>query len=123
MEKGVNLLLSSIPLPFASDDYDQVTDSVHAKGAYIFLQLAAGGRAAFPEVLARTGQELVSPSPIPLKSAPDRIPRELSLEEIKQYVQDFTTAAKNGIQAGFDGVELHGANGAAQRRIRKLNSV
>jgi len=39
------------------------------------------------------------------------VPRELSVAEIKEYVQLHTTAAKNAIQAGFDGVEFHAANG------------
>ncbi|KAI3317269.1 FMN-linked oxidoreductase [Xylariaceae sp. AK1471] len=87
-----------------------ITDEVHRKGCFIFCQLFAVGRAADVEVAKKEGVSIVGPSAIPIeKGAP--IPRPMTVEEIKQMVQDFSTAAKNSISAGFDGVECHGANG------------
>jgi len=90
--------------------WKEVTDAVHAKGSYIFCQLWALGRVAVPDNLRKEGFKLVSSSPTPVSSEHE-IPEELSEEEIQQYIVDYTQAAKNAIEAGFDGVELHGANG------------
>lgn len=54
--------------------------------------------------------EVVSSSPTPEKET-SPVPHELSIEEIKGFVGDYARAAKNAIEAGFDGVEIHGANG------------
>ena len=87
-----------------------VTDEVHRKGSFIFCQLFGMGRAATVEVAEKEGISIVGPSAIPIdEHAP--IPRPMTIEEIKQTVQDFATAAENAITAGFDGVECHGANG------------
>jgi NADPH2 dehydrogenase len=87
-----------------------ITDAVHARGSYIFCQLWALGRAAQPEVLAKDGYEVISSGNIPMTE--DSIaPRPLSREEIQSWVEDYATAARNAIAAGFDGVEIHGANG------------
>ncbi|KAF8057172.1 hypothetical protein FPV67DRAFT_582237 [Lyophyllum atratum] len=94
--------------------WKEVTDQVHANGSYIFLQLWALGRTADPTTLKSEDPSfsLVAPSPIPLSSNPDTIPRELTQEEIQEYVQLYAQAAKNAVEkAGFDGVEIHGANG------------
>ena len=97
----------------------QVTDAVHANGSYIFLQLWALGRTADPAVLKKEGGfELVAASPIPLaKGGPHSgegevvVPHELTAAEIKEYVQLYSKAASNAVEAGFDGVEVHAANG------------
>ncbi|KAJ5753588.1 uncharacterized protein N7511_007741 [Penicillium nucicola] len=87
-----------------------ITDAVHARGSYIFCQLWALGRAANPEVLAKTGDHVISSGNIPMsESAP--VPKALTEEEIPIWINDYATAAKNAIAAGFDGVEIHGANG------------
>ncbi|KAF9068696.1 hypothetical protein BDP27DRAFT_1265988 [Rhodocollybia butyracea] len=89
-----------------------VTDAVHAKGSFIFLQLWALGRAASVDQLHAEDPSLplVSSSDIPLSGAP--VPRPLTVEEISEYTDLYATAAKNAVhQAGFDGVEVHGANG------------
>jgi NADPH2 dehydrogenase/chanoclavine-I aldehyde reductase len=83
---------------------------VHSKKSYIFCQLWATGRAAEPDVLANTGFDLVSSSAVPLDPAAP-MPRALTEDEIRQYIADFAQAARNAIDAGFDGVEIHGANG------------
>jgi NADPH2 dehydrogenase len=89
---------------------------VHANGSFIFLQLWALGRTADPAVLKREGGfDLVAPSPIPTGAVAGGeeqvIPRELTVPEIKEYVQLYANAARNAVEAGFDGVELHAANG------------
>ena len=91
----------------------KVTDAVHAKGSFIFLQLWALGRVASPTVLKNEGGfDVVGASPIPLTSNTGSVtPRELTVAEIKEYVQLYAKAARNAMEAGFDGVEIHGANG------------
>ncbi|RDB18242.1 putative inactive dehydrogenase EasA [Hypsizygus marmoreus] len=92
--------------------WKEVTTRVHENGSFIFLQLWAQGRAAQPDVLTSEDLSFVAPSPIPLSSRPTPIPRELTIAEIKEYVRLYAQAAKNAIhEAGFDGVEVHGANG------------
>ncbi|EPQ51195.1 FMN-linked oxidoreductase [Gloeophyllum trabeum ATCC 11539] len=88
----------------------KVTDAVHAKGSYIFCQLWALGRAAHPEHLAKFGLDLVSSGNLPMPGSPN-VPRPLTLDEIREYVKLYAYAAKNAIEAGFDGVEVHNANG------------
>ncbi|KAI0744226.1 NADH:flavin oxidoreductase/NADH oxidase [Daedaleopsis nitida] len=91
----------------------KVTDAVHQNGCYVFLQLWAMGRAARPAVMKKDmGYQQVAPSPIALSTHPDDVPRELSRDEIAQYARWFADAAARGVhEAGFDGVEIHGANG------------
>ncbi|KAJ7239766.1 putative NADPH2 dehydrogenase chain OYE2 [Mycena haematopus] len=87
-----------------------VTDRVHAKGSFIYLQLWALGRAADVETLAENGFPYVSASDVPIHGRPS--PRPLTVEEIEEYVQLYATAASNAVhKAGFDGVEIHAANG------------
>lgn len=93
----------------------EITDAVHEKESYIYAQLWALGRVADPIALrAQPGGEkfdLVSSSPVALDET-DLTPRMLTEDEIRQYIKDYVSAAKNAVQrAGFDGVEIHGANG------------
>jgi NADPH2 dehydrogenase len=92
--------------------WKEVTDSVHKAGGVIYLQLWALGRAANPDVLKAEGQEtgVVSSSDVPMADNAPK-PRPLTEEEIQEYIKDYAQAAKNAIEAGFDGVEVHGANG------------
>lgn len=94
------------------------TDAVHAAGGRIFLQLWHGGRACHP--LLNGGAQPVAPSAIPITGdevhtpegkKPYVIPRELRDDEIPGIVEGFRNAAVNAKAAGFDGVEVHGANG------------
>ena len=87
-----------------------ITDEVHRKGCFIFCQLFGMGRAANAEVARKEGVSIVGPSAIPIQEGAPT-PRPMTIEEIKQTVQDFATAAENAISAGFDGVECHAANG------------
>ncbi|KAJ7639472.1 hypothetical protein FB45DRAFT_905697 [Roridomyces roridus] len=90
--------------------WKKVTDAVHAKGSYMYLQLYALGRAAEPAVLAAEGLPFVSASNIPVGTG--QVPRPLSVQEIQEYTHLYATAASNAVhKAGFDGVEIHGANG------------
>ena len=92
-------------------DLPKITDAVHANGSYIFIQLWALGRTAEPDLLKQeSGFDVVSASPIPYKDGA-HVPRELTVAEIKEYVQLYSKAAANAIKAGFDGVEIHAANG------------
>ncbi|VDB93763.1 unnamed protein product [Peniophora sp. CBMAI 1063] len=91
--------------------WKKVTDAVHAQKSFLFMQLWAHGRAALPEVLRRDGPyDLVGPSAIPMDDE-HQTPRPLTVQEIKEYAQLYAQAAKNAIQAGCDGVEIHAANG------------
>ncbi|KAJ7183003.1 hypothetical protein C8R43DRAFT_1101213 [Mycena crocata] len=96
--------------------WKEITDAVHAKGSFIYLQLWALGRAARPSDLKDEDPSLpyVSASDIPLRERPatDIRPRPLSIEEIREYPKLYATAASNAVhKAGFDGVEIHSANG------------
>jgi N-ethylmaleimide reductase len=98
--------------------WQKITNSVHAKGAKIVVQLLHTGRIAHTDNLPE-GAKVLSASPIPakgqihtahgLKSYPT--PHEMTEEEIQQTMQEFVEAAKNAIEAGFDGVEIHAGHG------------
>ena len=96
----------------------QVTDSVHAKGSFMYLQLWAVGGAASIEELKKEDPsfEYVSAGDIALPRTAQQgenaePPRPLTKAEIAEYVQLYATAARNAVErAGFDGVEIHGAN-------------
>ena len=88
-----------------------ITDAVHAKGSHIFVQLMAMGRAADPATLERDGgYEVYGPSAVPMEQGAP-VPQVLSESQILAIIEEYKTAARNAIAAGFDGVEVHGANG------------
>jgi N-ethylmaleimide reductase len=98
--------------------WKKVTDAVHAHGGRMVLQLWHGGRACHS--LLNHGAQPVAPSPLriendethtPLGKKPYEVPRELRDDELPGIVAGFQNAAKNAKAAGFDGVEIHGANG------------
>jgi N-ethylmaleimide reductase len=100
-----------------------VTDAVHQEGGRIFLQLWHVGRMSHPDF--HDGALPVAPSSVPFDGQIWKVdpatgkgemvdcptPRALSVAEIAAIVEDFRTGARNAIAAGFDGVEIHGANG------------
>ncbi|KAH9986965.1 FMN-linked oxidoreductase [Russula vinacea] len=98
-----------------------IVDAVHKNGSFIFMQIVAVGRGAFPDVLQEEGgYPLVAPSPIPLtnKGADNTSP-----PPIGEYVQLFATAARNAVHgAGFDGVEIHAANGFLPDQFLQTNT-
>lgn len=98
--------------------WKRVTDAVHARGGRIVLQIWHGGRACHS--LLNNGAQPVAPSPLritndethtPQGKKPYEIPRELPDRELPGIVAGFRLAAQNAKAAGFDGVEVHGANG------------
>ncbi|KAL2127388.1 hypothetical protein VTI74DRAFT_10814 [Chaetomium olivicolor] len=91
-------------------EWRRVTDAVHARGGFIFCQLWSLGRAANPEVAAREGFRVHSSSATPMSEGA-HVPAEMTREEIGERVQEYARAARNAVEAGFDGVEIHGANG------------
>ncbi|KAG9027782.1 hypothetical protein FRB95_007389 [Tulasnella sp. JGI-2019a] len=101
--------------------WKNITDAVHAKGAFIYLQMWALGRAADPAVMASKGFKIVSPGNIPMEGRP--VPTPLTRGEIYQYVEWYAQAAKNAVhKAGFDGVEMHNANGFLLDQFLQTNS-
>jgi N-ethylmaleimide reductase len=100
------------------EGWKKTTDAVHQNGGKIFLQIWHGGRACHP--LLNDGAQPVAPSAIaitgdevhtPEGKKPYVLPRELALDEIPNIISGFKNAAINAKKAGFDGVEVHGANG------------
>jgi N-ethylmaleimide reductase len=99
--------------------WKKVTDAVHAKGSHIFLQLMHTGRIGHPNNLPK-GAEIIAPSAVVAagsmytdQEGPKEhpTPRALTEAEVESTIEEFVSASKNAIAAGFDGVELHGANG------------
>lgn len=92
--------------------WKEVTDAVHEKKSYIYCQLWALGRTATPEIVrTEAGESWFTSSSATPMAAGGETPRALEEEEIWGFVGDYAQAAKNAIEAGFDGVEVHGANG------------
>jgi N-ethylmaleimide reductase len=105
------------------DGWRRVTDAVHARGGRIFCQLWHVGRVSHTQ-LQPGGQSPVAPSALVAKAktwlknpdgtggfVPTSEPRALDAAELPGIVRDFRHAARNALLAGFDGVEVHGANG------------
>ncbi|EEU34904.1 uncharacterized protein NECHADRAFT_39670 [Fusarium vanettenii 77-13-4] len=92
------------------DAWKKVTRAVHEKRSFIFLQLWALGRVAMPDVARAEGFDIVSSSAKPFEKDA-AVPRAATKLEIQRFVQQYAQAARNGIKAGFDGVEIHGAGG------------
>lgn len=96
-----------------------VTTAVHAGGGKIFIQLMHAGRVGNGLNLP-LGAELLAPSPTAMSGAmwtdsqgeqPCGMPREMTADEINTAIEEYVEAAGNAVAAGFDGVEIHGANG------------
>lgn len=98
------------------EGWKQVTGAVHRAGGKIFAQLWHTGRVAHPHFFG--GGDVLAPSAEKVAGTVPRrrdltyvTPKPASVEEIQQLVEDYAQAAANAIEAGFDGVEIHGANG------------
>ena len=106
----------------------EITDAVHSAGGRIYCQLWHCGRVAHPDM--RGGKQPVGPSPIPATGdfflpsgrVEFPVPRELRMDEIPGIVAEFAQATRNAREAGFDGVELHGANGYLQDQFLQNGS-
>jgi N-ethylmaleimide reductase len=98
--------------------WKKVVDAVHAKGARIFLQLFHSGRQSHRD-LQPGGDAPLAPSAVSFQGMahtrsgwqPASEPREMTLDEIKVAIDEFRQGAERALAAGFDGVEIHGANG------------
>ncbi len=102
-----------------AEGWKPITAAVHGQGGHIFVQLMHAGRVFHPHNLPE-GARGVGPSAVAaagemwtdqaqMQAQP--VPRALETEEIEEVVQEFVKSAQLAIEAGFDGVELHGANG------------
>lgn len=104
--------------PAQIEGWKKVTSAVHAKGGHIFAQLMHTGRVGHPANLP-PGAEVIAPSAVaapgemftPKGKLPHPVPRAMTETDIAKTREEFVQAAKNAVAAGFDGVELHGANG------------
>lgn len=106
--------LANVPGIYTQDQiaaWRTITEAVHAKGGFVFCQLWALGRAAQKSVAEKEGFLVKSASTRPLADPGTTVPEALTREEIAEFVAAYATAAQNAIEAGFDGVEIHGANG------------
>ncbi|MGB5445137.1 MAG: alkene reductase [Psychromonas sp.] len=110
--------------------WGRVTQAVHAKGAKIFVQLMHTGRIAHPLNLPE-GARMFAPSAVAAEGEmftdaqgmkPHPIPMAMSGDDIINTQKEFVKAAENAIAAGFDGVELHSANGYLLEQFIRPNS-
>ncbi|MEJ2880139.1 alkene reductase [Pedobacter sp. GR22-6] len=104
--------------PRQIEAWKKVTTAVHDSGGVIIAQLWHTGRLGHS--VDRNGRLPIAPSPLPVRGMKHftsqglkdyEIPREMTIPEIEQTIRDYGQAAKNAISAGFDGVQLHAANG------------
>ncbi len=107
-----------------------VTDAVHAKGAKMFLQLMHCGRIAHPLNLP-AGARVLAPSAVVAPGEmytdaeglkPHPVPQAMTEADIKTAIAEYAAAAKNAVAAGFDGVELHAANGYLLEQFIRPNT-
>ncbi|MCD0488792.1 alkene reductase [Pedobacter sp. MC2016-14] len=104
------------------------TDAVHSEGGKIFAQLWHTGAYSHPDL--HDGKKPLAPSGVNPEQQvftaagfkPSQAPQPMTIEDIKRTVNDFKQAAVNAFEAGFDGVELHGANGYLLQQFFSKNS-
>jgi N-ethylmaleimide reductase len=110
--------------------WKKVTDAVHAGGAKMFIQFMHTGRVSHPLNLP-AGAKVVAPSAVAAKGEmftdaeglkPLPTPTAMTEADIKSTIAEFVQSAKNAMAAGFDGVELHGANGYLLEQFIRPNS-
>ena len=99
--------------------WKKVTSAVHKAGGKIFVQLMHTGRIGHPLNLPE-GAQVIAPSAVKAKGQmwtdakmqqDYPVPKEMTAEDIQHTKKEYVTSAKNALEAGFDGIELHGANG------------
>jgi len=110
--------------------WKRVTDAVHAQGAKMFIQfmhcgrvghalnLPAGARILAPSAVAAVGEMYTDAEGM----KPNATPQAMTEADIKATIEEFAQSAKNAVAAGFDGVELHGANGYLLEQFIRPNS-
>ena len=111
--------------------WQKITSAVQEKGAKIFLQIMHTGRVTHPLNL-EAGGEVLAPSTVALKDTKmytdqegeQAIPvaKEMTTEHIQTAIQEYVQAAKNAVEAGFDGLELHSANGYLMEQFIAWNT-
>lgn len=116
--------------PVQVEGWKQVTGAVHARGAKIFLQLMHCGRIAHPLNLP-AGARVLAPSAVTAAGEiytdaegmkPLPVPQAMTTADIQGAIAEFARAAKHAVAAGFDGIELHGANGYLLEQFIRPNS-
>ncbi|MFH0908960.1 MAG: alkene reductase [bacterium] len=99
--------------------WKQVSEAVHGKGGRIFMQLMHTGRVSHPLNMP-AGARVIAPSAVAMSGTmwtdsqgmqPYPVPAEMTEPDIRQAIEEFAQASANAVEAGLDGVELHGANG------------
>jgi N-ethylmaleimide reductase len=108
--------------------WKKVTDAVHADGGRMFAQIMHGGRVSHEDITG--GHRIVGPSAVaiegdvrtPAGKKPYPVPHALTTDELPVVLQEIVTASRNAIEAGFDGVELHSANGYLLHEFLAPNS-
>ncbi|GAA2922198.1 MULTISPECIES: alkene reductase [Streptomyces] len=119
--------ITAVHSPAHVAGWRQVTAAVRDAGGRMFLQLQHGGRVGHP---ATSGLTPVAPSPVALPETiftpeghrPAVVPREMTAGDIRTTVADFAKAARNAIDAGFEGVEVHSANGHLLHQFLAANT-
>jgi N-ethylmaleimide reductase len=110
------------------EGWSKVTAAVHAEGGRMFAQIMHGGRVSHEDIT--DGHEIVAPSALAIDGEtrtvsgkqPYPVPRELTTDEVPVVIQEIVTASRNAVEAGFDGVELHSANGYLLHEFLAPNS-
>jgi N-ethylmaleimide reductase len=122
-----------IPGAFSAEQiagWKRITDAVQAKGAKMFMQLMHCGRIAHPLNLP-AGARVLAPSAMAAAGEmftdaegmkPNAMPQAMTEADIKSAIEEFAQAAKNAVAAGFDGIELHSANGYLLEQFIRPNS-
>ena len=108
--------------------WKKVTDAVHAEGGHMFAQIMHGGRVSHSDITG--GLPIVGPSAVaidgdvrtPAGKQPYPVPHALTTDELPLVIQEIVNASLNAIEAGFDGVELHSANGYLLHEFLAPNS-
>jgi len=105
--------IEGLPFPLAIDedryveDWREVTDGVHKRGSKIAMQIVHPGRQDHPRL---RGSTPIAPSAVPMEDR-DIVPREMTVNEVKEMVEKFAQACRRVKKAGFDAVQLHGCHG------------
>jgi len=111
------------------DSWKRITSAVHAKGGRIFIQIMHSGRMSHPDNVPGNLQALAPSALAPqqkihtangMKDIP--APRAMTLDDIRTTIDDFRHAARSAIEAGADGVEIHGANGYLLQQFFAANA-
>ncbi|KAI6363237.1 hypothetical protein MCOR25_005956 [Pyricularia grisea] len=136
LEGGAMPGVPAIHQPAQVESWKPVTEAVHAKGSIFYAQLWHSGRAMIPQHI---GGPVPAPSAVPwddptevfwyppahtteLCKYVDYPPIEMTVEHIKRTIDDYVKAAKNALEAGFDGIEVHGGNGYLPEQFLSSNS-